>query len=267
MEEVAILYICTGNYKKLFQQFYDSVEQNFLPGHTHHYYVWTDSPELGEYDESKVSIIPKEYKKWPAATLMRYHDFLSIREILLSHRYVYFCNADLNIYAPVGDEILPSAEHPLVGVQHIQYDKPQLLLHQLAENTEKNLFSNAYIDPCEFPYTYIFGCFNGGLPGPYLEMAETIARWTDEDLRHGIIPVWHDESFLNAYRLEHPDIFKVLPVQYAYPDLCGVKDYDDIKIIKLDKESFFETKNFRDYMGNLGEQFARDRLAGILKAL
>lgn len=266
MERVAILYICTGHYRKLFQQFYDSAEKNLMPGVSHHYYVWTDDgDDIGEYDREKVSIIPKEFKEWPAATLMRYHDFLMIREILEEHENVFFFNADMNIFAPVGEEILPDAEHPLVGVQHIQYDENQLLITQQRENTEHNVLSNAYIDPMLIPYTYIFGCFNGGTGRAFMKMAETIAKWTDEDLAKGIIPIWHDESYLNAYRIEHPELFKVLPVQYAYPDLCGLKGYTDIKIIKLDKDAFFESSEFRNYTNNLAEQFERERTESILR--
>lgn len=258
MEDVAILYICTGNYSKLFQQFYQSARRNFLPALSKHYYVWTDQ-DIGDYDEREVSIIPKAFQKWPAATLQRYFDFLTIKDILLEHKYVYYCNADLNIREEVGEEILPDDNHPLVGVQHIQFDKPQLLMGELAANTEKNVFSHAFIDPICFPYTYIFGCFNGGRSKEFVEMSETIAGWTADDYARGIIPVWHDESYLNAYRLAHAELFKVLPVEYAYPDLCGVKGYDNPKIYKLHKPSFFESANFRVYTDSLPEQFADNR--------
>lgn len=252
MEEVAILYICTGNYAKLFQQFYQSAKKNFLPDHTKHFYVWTDQ-NLGEIDLSEVSIIPKHFEQWPAATLQRYKDFNTIKKILLEHKYVYFCNADLHFYREVGDEILPDAEHPLVGVQHIQYDKPQLLMYQLLQNTEQNIFSHAYIDKEEFPYTYIFGCFNGGYSKEFMEMSTIIEEWTDDDYSRGIIPIWHDESYLNAYRMEHPELFKVLPPDYAYPDLCGLNGYNPI-IYKIHKPSFFACNDYRDYTKTIANQ-------------
>lgn len=258
MEDVAILYICTGNYAKLFQQFYESAKKNLLPHLSKHYYVWTNE-NIGEYDEGEVSVLPKEFKPWPASTLQRFCDFLTIKEILLEHKYVYFCNADLNIFQKVGDEILPDDCHPLVGVRHIQYDGKNLLKTQLIQNTEKNVFSHAFIDEAEMPYTYIFGCFNGGKSKEYLVMAETIAEWTLDDSSRGIVPIWHDESYLNAYRIQHPELFKLLPVQYAYPDKCGVDGYDDIKIYKIHKASFFESFDFRDYIDELPRQFLKER--------
>lgn len=252
MEEVAILYICTGNYAKLWQQFYESAKKNFLPKHSKHFYVWTDQ-DLGDIDTDEVSIIPKFFEKWPAATIQRYKDFNTIKSILLEHKYVYFCNADLHIYKEVGDEFLPDEEHPLVGVQHIQYDKGQLLMHQMWENTEHNIFSHAYIDEEDMPYTYIFGCLNGGFSKEFMEMSEVIAEWTEDDSSRGIVPIWHDESYLNAYRLEHPELFKVMPADYAYPDMSGVKGYDPI-VYKLYKQAFFSSNNFREYTANLENQ-------------
>lgn len=267
MEDVAILYICTGNYPKLFPQFYESARENLLPSLTKHYYVWTDCDlhDYYDYDESEVSVLPTPYEAWPAATLFRYRNFLRIRDILLEHKYVYFCNADLNFYREVGEEILPDESHPLVGVQHIQFDKPQLKMREMLDNTEKNVFSHAFINPDDMPYTYIFGCFYGGFSKEFVEMSETLSRWTDEDYANNIIPVWHDESFLNAYRLDNPELFKILPVQYAYPDLCYIDGYDDIKVFKVNKNAFFNCSDYREYTKNLENQFNKHlgRFLGI----
>lgn len=265
MEDVAILYICTGNYAKLFQQFYRSARENFLPFLSKHYYVWTDQ-NIGEYDENEVSVLPLSFEKWPAATLKRYSVFLSIKDILLEHKYIYYCNADLNVREEVGEEILPDDNHPMVGVQHIQYHGKQFLMSQMRENTEKNVFSHAYIDEDLMPYTYIFGCFNGGRSKEFIEMSETIAEWTEDDLSKGIIPVWHDESYLNAYRIQHPDLFKILPVEYSYPDLCGVRGYEMPKIYKLHKHAFFESSTFRDYVEQLPYQFIKDNWQTFMNA-
>ena len=32
-------------------------------------------------------------------------------------------------------------------------------------------------------------------------MCDTISQWIEDDLRRGVIPRWHDESYLNKYCL------------------------------------------------------------------
>lgn len=249
MEDIAILYICTGNYAKLFQQFYQSARKNFIPSMTKHFYVWTDQ-DLGEIDMDEVSIIPKQFKPWPAATIQRYKDFNTIKQIILEHKYVFFCNADLNITEEIGEEILPDDEHPLVGVRHIQFVKEQYKFHELWQSTEHNVFSNAYIDDEEIPYIYVFACLIGGRSKEFIEMSEVIEKWTDEDSAKGIIPVWDDESYYNVYRLRHPELFKLLPPEYAYPDMSGIKGYEP-KIYKIYKPAFFACTDFRIYVDSL----------------
>lgn len=246
------MYICTGNYARLFQQFYTSCLENFLPEHSKHFYVWTNE-NIGEYDENIVSVIPKQFEEWPAATLQRYSIFNTIKDILLSHKYVYFCNADLHFYEKIGEEVLPDEEHPMVGVEHIQFVKEHLRIKDIYENTEHNIFSNAFIDDCDIPYTYIFGCFNGGTSEAFMAMSETIAKWTEEDFSKGIVPIWHDESYLNAYRLENPSIWKLLSPDYAYPDMCGLTGHNP-KIYKLSKKDFFLSNDYRTYLGDLNKK-------------
>lgn len=48
MRKIAILYICTGKYEELFDDFYESSEKYFFQNDYRHYFVFTDSERIKE---------------------------------------------------------------------------------------------------------------------------------------------------------------------------------------------------------------------------
>ena len=59
--------------------------------------------------------------------------------------------------------------------------------------------------------------FWGGKTKEVLKLSKELEKRTNIDLKKGIIPVWHDESYLNKYFIEHKkDVYTYNP-SYAYP--------------------------------------------------
>ncbi len=233
-EDVGILCIGTGRYSALLPGLLRSVRLYFLPGLSKRFYVFTDAAAPAGADVRRVE---RRHAGWPADTLERYGMFMQIADELRKHAYIYFFNANMRAVAPIGREVLPTVDRPLVAVRHPR----RYTLEELATATEQRQHSRAYIP--RLPYTYVAGGFNGGRAADFIAMAATIDRWQRADAAAGLVPVWHDESYLNAYRVQQAHCFRLLSPAYLFPEGWQM-DYP-CRIVCLDKGRFFNTKDFR----------------------
>lgn len=229
---IGILYICTGRYKIFWKGFYQSAEKFLLQGYpcVREYYVFTDSPSIyGEKKNKHIHRIYQENLGWPDNTLMRYHMFLAIREQLEKETdYLYFFNANMIIRKPIGKEFLPTEDsNDLAG-----------LIHPCFFNLEVNVFtydrnekSKAYI-PYGEGLHYYAGGLNGGTTPAFLNMAEILKENIEEDRKNGVVALWHDESHINRYFLDHPPF--LLTPAYCYPEGLNIPFPEIIRLLEKD---------------------------------
>lgn len=143
---------------------------------------------------------------WPAATLYRYHVLLENEKHLRDFDHVFLVDADMRFEAPVGHEIV----RPRVATQHPGYVgiEPDLLPY------ERFTGSAAWVGKGAGS-RYYCGGFVGGSSWHFWVMARKIVEWIDQD--NPEYAVWHDESYLNRFLIDHPP-FQILPPSYCYPD-------------------------------------------------
>ena len=55
-----------------------------------------------------------------------------------------------------------------------------------------------------------------GTSAAFCELIDQLAAWTNHDLSRGMVPIWHDEFYLNRYLSERH--FHLLPPSYAFPE-------------------------------------------------
>ena len=105
----------------------------------------------------------------------------------------------------VGSEILPELNDSyLVGVKHpgfhlgvtIDWDRD---IKKIEFPYERDPEITCHIKQGEGSY-YFQGCFNGGRSIEWIEMCDLLSTMIDNDLSKGLIPVWHDESYLNCFQ-------------------------------------------------------------------
>ncbi len=211
MPTVAILYICTGRYTLFWPNFFRSAEQYLLPGYDKQYFVFTDADALEGESGGMVHRIPQEALPWPYPTLYRFRFFARIASQLQGFDYIFFFNANCRIVRPITPEmILPAADEELVVTNHPYYwNQPARKF-----TYERNPASAAYIPRGEGTL-YAAGGLNGGRSADYLRFIETGNAYLQQDEAKGIIPVWHDESYLNRYILHRK--VKVLHPGFLYP--------------------------------------------------
>lgn len=234
---IGILYICIGKYEFFWKDFYLSAERYFLQGEewVREYYVFTDSPVIyGEEENKHIHRIEQANLGWPDNTMMRFHLFLRIREQLKQETdYLFFFNANILFIAPVGQEVLPEKKEGVVGALHSYYhDSPRW-----AWTYERRSRSACYI-PFYKGKHYFQGSLWGGRSGAVLRLSEVCGKMIDKDKEKGILPVWHDESAINRYLVDHPPEI-VLDIHYNYSEQKQANIPPAVKILLRSKTKYF----------------------------
>lgn len=212
MISVAILYVCTGKYNQFFKGFYESSERNFMPNEAQkHYYVFTDDMSLTK--ANNVTLIEKKCEGFPMDSLMRFKMFLSIKDEILKHDYVYFFNSNMLFLEIVNQEVLPENEGEMVFTLNAGYKDKTAFRYPY----ERNKNSKAYIPfDMKNDYKYVIGGLNGGKSKDYIRFSEICHNNINEDTKNGILAIYHDESHINRYFFDNGG--KLLHPKYAFPE-------------------------------------------------
>ncbi len=215
MKTIAVLYIATGKYTIFWDYFFKSSEQFFLNGEKYRkeYFVFTDADTIEHEDCKNVHLIKQEQLKWPYITLDRFSIFQKARKELECVDYIYFFNGNMQFVQPVSEEILPTDEQPLLMVKHPGFwDKKR---DKFSYETSEN--SRACIKSDEGRF-YVMGGLNGGTRTEYLKLIDELESRVEQDKSDGVIAIWHDESHLNRYAVDHHIKVKVLDPSYGVPE-------------------------------------------------
>lgn len=232
---IGILYICTGKYDIFFEPFYKSFKAKFLPDTNKTFYVFTDSEKLKAKYKYHTDIVFTEIEKkgWPYDTLLRNRYFFEHFGKFEGNDYLFFCNANLfcNDKVFLNDLGLHLSEK-LCGVLHPYFFNKEAYKFPVEKQNEGNAyFNSADLERVKY---YFQGCFYGGSYNNFKKLVQTICKWTEEDLSKEIIPIWHDESYLNKYFFNNPPY--PLHSGYSYP--TDMKLSFPPKIMNVDKAKF-----------------------------
>lgn len=228
---VAILYICTGEYAIFWKEFYESYEKFFLRECRKTYFVFTDY-QKSYFDNPNVEVIYQERLGWPYDTLMRFDIFSRIEDDLKGFDYIFFMNANMKcVQSITEEEFLPETEG-LLFVQHPGFYRKKRKYFTY----ERNKKSTAYIKKNEGDY-YICGGVNGGKADAYIRLIRTLKANIEKDMENKIIAVWHDESHINRYMIDH-DEYRMLGPAYCYPEGWALPLQP--KILVRDKSNYID---------------------------
>jgi histo-blood group ABO system transferase len=223
MMKVGLLVIATNEYYNFAQTLYYSMEEFFLnqPGIDRSMFLFTNQSAF----PGPVHIY-QDHEPWPGMTLKRYEIFFKNRHLLERMDYLYYCDADMLFVDNVGVEILGER----VATLHPGFwNSPRHVF-----TYETNPLSTAYIGVDEGDYYYAGG-FNGGSSILFLEMAKVISENVNKDLKTGYTAVWHDESHLNRYLIDHQPTV-ILNPSYCFPESSWARRLPFRKIlVALDK--------------------------------
>lgn len=226
MKHLAIYYIATSNYKEGFKYFKQNLEY-FYPGMRKTVVVLSDGlTEWNNVTEGDITykVYPILHMPWPLVALLKMNYIL---EHKIDCDYACYLNANLQINKNYN-----------YSSTDIDLSKLNCTLHSYCDNTDK---TGELLDGHKFawairkdsvayiadPYTYVQAGFFIGDSHIVYAMCESVSKMVEIDLRRNIIPQWHDESYLNKWRLLHKDL--VAPLK----KLVGHDRFEDDKPLAM----------------------------------
>lgn len=231
--KINLLIIATNKYIKFLPKLIDSIQQYWMNDLSTDIHIFTDRIKdcdlllsQTDYDKGTIQYHEVEHGPWPHATLYRFHFFKKYTRSITGH-YVFYIDADTIITAPIGKDILS----PRTVVQHCGFVNG-------GGSFETNKESRAFT-PMSLRKTYYGGGFWGCDLINFKMFIDRAVDMINEDLANGIMPIWHDESVLNAY-MASAEPTKVLSPSYHYPEnnpriWASWKEQYQCKILLLDK--------------------------------
>ncbi|KJE91144.1 hypothetical protein CAOG_02323 [Capsaspora owczarzaki ATCC 30864] len=203
---IGLVVTVTGRYMQFFKRFSTSAGSFFFPNHNVTIFVFTDQPlpplDWGEISPT-VKAIPKTRLPWPYDSLMRFGTLLQHAKEFEGMDYLYALDVDFAFNTYVCEDFLAD----LVGVQNGY--------HPGTKGTpDHNPASTAFIAPGTNTHYYAGGVY-GGKHGRVFQVAEAVHSNIMTDMRNRVMALWHDESHLNRYFVDHPPSI-TLSAEYCY---------------------------------------------------
>ena len=241
--KVAIAFIGTGRYLNFLPQYYEYIEENFLPNTEKTILAFTDGEMEGLPDNVKV--YHQEHLEWPFITLKRFEIINKAREEILKNDWFVFIDADAFVVGKVTeDDFLNRGEgktiddFSLFGVHHPCHRAGMPPHKQKTGAYETDKRSEAYFDVSkELPPIYWQGCFWGGKVPAALAMIDEIQGRVNRDLENDIVALWHDETHINKYFFEREFDVHTFGPEYAYPEVFDKHCNFEPKIVHLAKDN------------------------------
>lgn len=197
---------------KYLEKFLASADKHFMPGHKVIYYVMVDDHSKLPYIEYGTSrflkprVVAKE-ARWQDISMMRMKTLADMLQDFIKDEvdYVFCMDVDMDFRAPYGVETLGEL---VAQAQAWFMNSPN------TEFTyERRPESKAYIEMGQGDFYYHAAVF-GGTPSQVLDLVRSCYAGIMEDKKNNIEAVWHDESHLNKYFLEHK------PTLILSPEYC-----------------------------------------------
>lgn len=235
MKKIGILYICTGEYWKFWENFYKTCEENFLIEEEKHYFVFTDNEVLLNIKNERIHPIFQEKMQWPYPTLYRYKIFIKNKDYFKDMDYLIFCNANLLFSEKISKNDIFANKELFVTLHPGFFNKkPKKFTY------ETNIKSLAYTEKKK-DSIYVCGGFNGGSKDEFLNMSNILNDNIDKDLLNDIIAIWHDESHINNYVQINRENFNVISPSFCYPQNLEINIPK--KVIVQNKENIISIKH------------------------
>lgn len=223
--KVGVIFIGTGKYIEFFPQYHETCRRLFLPDSDKTFFVFTDRLDHPALRGPDIRAYATAHQPWPYVTLLRFKLIARAAGELQTMDLIAFIDGDMFVNDRISESEFLSHGKPLYGVAHPGFARPSLLKRLLRRHKgtfETNPASLAAVKRGDDLSTYWQGCFWGGRAARTLEMVLELERRVDEDLYRGVIALWHDESHLNKYFIEHRMEVHTFDPGFAYPELWNI---------------------------------------------
>ncbi|GCB72594.1 N-acetyllactosaminide alpha-1,3-galactosyltransferase-like isoform X1 [Scyliorhinus torazame] len=230
---IGLTVFAIGRYlDRYLKDFLESAEQHFMKGHRVIYYVMVDiaskvpALQLSPGRNLTVIEVPRQ-SRWQDISMMRMQQIGDLIQDQIRFEVTYLFCFDV-------DQVFVGR----FGVEALAYSVAQIHSAFFAANRNKFTYerspkSAAYIALDEGDFYYHAAVF-GGRPDLVLNLTRTCLEGIIRDKSNKVEAVWHDESHLNRYFLDHKPA-KLLSPEYCW-DLMPAKHIRYVRLKWLPKD-------------------------------
>ena len=237
MNKIAIYYIATNKYILFFEEFLNGLSF-FFPNTPKKVILITDYNNIDFSLRGKDNIEIKQehidHYYWPIPTLFKM--FYIEKFFADDCDYHFYFNANMKLVRePKFDE-----NFDICFMKHYLSDSLPLYIINNGNNNNCVVppsWAKCYISKSEIPNhaKYCQAGFFGGSTNGMKHLISDINEMIKDDLRHNIIPIWHDETYLNKYLLKYYWNNNTI----GNVNIINIRDY----AVFLDKKDYFDKFN------------------------
>ena len=233
--KIAVIFIGTAKYLNFLPNFYTAAEEKLFPGTEKQYFVYTDG-ELEDAPEN-ITVVPTENLGFPGINLMTYEIMEKSWDQIATCDRLFFLDADALVVDTVELDEIFLEDKPLFCVHHPCHYLKMAPHHEFPGSFDTNPECTACVREDESFDVYWQSCVWGGTIEECKKLVFTLAENNRIDTRNGVMALWHDESQINRYFLDHPSLVHTLHPRYAFPEIFkGQLDWEP-KILHLAKKN------------------------------
>jgi histo-blood group ABO system transferase len=202
-KKIAFVITATGNYFVLGLRLANKINKHYAGDHTIDIHFFSDQDPTPYLKHKNIVYVNMSHDKFEKITMKKTTNPTTIN--YKEYDYVFLSDADTNINKDFNDSDFIGE---LVAVRHFA-DKFGM---SEVKTYERNPMSAAYIPyDTDLEQIYYCACFLGGLSETLISFINEIIKMEKNDLEKGIVPIWHDESYVNKFFHHNPPSFLMEP--------------------------------------------------------
>lgn len=206
--KIAVITLATNKYKTFLHPLWTSVQKYFIPPIQKDFYFFTDE-KLSWFDDS-IKWYKINHEPWPYITLKRFEFISKCVDDFKNYDYVFYLDSDMEFV-----DTLPAFD--IRNKKFFAVCHPSVVNNFNFWPVETNKSSSAYI-PERHKCVYVQGCIWGAKGEFFGQMVQELKNNIELDLKNNIVAIWHDESHLNRFMVDHREESAILSPSMAYPE-------------------------------------------------
>lgn len=214
MARIAIWSYLTGKYTRcpsLYERQIKSFREHYCTGEDCDFILFTDKPDIfSRYECRTVKADPPASRT--EALCMKFRYIEKHKDLFRDYDYLQCCNSnllcvrDVTLDWLIGDKLMAVSPHVFTEPRLIRdLHRPPVSYRDLYVGHKQSLGETAYDRKQSFSIPYLQAGVFLGERDFLFRLADRIEELRVRDLRNGIVPPWHDETYYNWVLSEEID--------------------------------------------------------------
>ena len=213
--KIAISFWGTGQYIKLFPNWYNSIQNNLFPGIDKKIIVFTDGDISLPENATRIKI---QHFGWPQTFHKTFETLLQASHIISECDWFISIDADMIIRSRIEVKDMLNDSTDFIGVHHPCAYLKFSPHNKFPGSFDTNPLSHACVTQDMDTSVYYQGCLWGGKVPAVLDMMRLLDRWTKEDIQKNATAVWYEESYFNKFFILNKPRVHTLSPSFAFPE-------------------------------------------------